>query len=452
MVAINATKIPLVCLFAYCRLAAAASAALDSKLPEGMPHATYAALLRGADGRVDADAMVIRLKELGVSTYYWLVWQSTDWEDLRTFLPKAGAAKIEVWPYLVPPSESPPNTQSYSEPFRLDYHRWAEEIARLSLEFPNLTAWVIDDFYANKALYTPGYLREMQARAHRVNPKPAFLPLMYFSEIDRQFVENYRDVIDGVVVAYPQDRDEIAHARAMLNDEVMVMPGQLRFPAAQQSVAGDFVRISQPAKVLPATRHVIRFRELDDFYGTTAGYHFKQFLVDDTVVWEQDAQGGGRSWQEVAVDVTPQVAGEKEVTLAFRLMEKKGVGNFPLRWRMTDLQGEGLEPAAGLDAPKQWHVERKGAFEAGFGDAIKAGGHSFRIPFVVMTAAQDVEFQLRHGDPVTPDRIAEWLRMCLECKRDGLCDGVVTYCLDLTPQSRNFGPARELFHRFTDVR
>ncbi|MCX5769046.1 MAG: hypothetical protein NTZ09_02050, partial [Candidatus Hydrogenedentes bacterium] len=392
MVEINARGIAAICLLAYGWLAGASGAA-EMRLPEDLGEAAYAALLRGADGRVDADAMVARLKDLGASTYYWLVWQSTDWEDLKSFLPKAAEAGIEVWPYLVPPSESPPNTTSYSEPFRLDYQRWAEEIAGLSLEFPNLAAWVIDDFYANKALYTPGYLRDMQARAHRVNPKLAFLPLMYFNEIDREFVEAYREVIDGVVVAYPQDRDEIAHARAMLNDEVMVMPGQLSFPAAQQSVAGDFVRISQAAKVLPADKHIIRFRELDDFYGTTAGYHFKQFLVDDTVVWEQDVQGGGRTWQEVAVDVTAQVAGKKAVTLAFQLMEKQGVGNFPVRWRMTDLQAEGVLLTAGLDAPKQWQVGRKGEFSAGFGDAIKEGGHSFRIPFVVMTAAQDVEFR-----------------------------------------------------------
>ena len=31
-----------------------------------------------------------------------------------------------------PPSESPPHTRQYSEPFQLDYQRWAAEIARLS--------------------------------------------------------------------------------------------------------------------------------------------------------------------------------------------------------------------------------------------------------------------------------------------------------------------------------
>jgi hypothetical protein len=124
--------------------------------------ADYDVELRRPDGRVDSDALVARLKELGVSTHYGLVWHgATDWDDLQLFLPKAAAAGIDVGVYPVPPSESPPQYGSQdSEPFRLDYRRWAEEIARLSLRHVNLTAWVIDDFYANHELFTPAYLRE----------------------------------------------------------------------------------------------------------------------------------------------------------------------------------------------------------------------------------------------------------------------------------------------------
>jgi hypothetical protein len=90
--------------------------------------ADYDAELRGADGRVDVEGMVKRLKELGVTTYYWLVWHArTDWDDLKLFLPKAAQANIAVWVYLVPPTESAPKYGDlYCEPFRLDYGRWAE--------------------------------------------------------------------------------------------------------------------------------------------------------------------------------------------------------------------------------------------------------------------------------------------------------------------------------------
>ena len=414
--------------------------------PSSRPHlASYAAALRLPDGHVDGNAMLARLTELGVTTYYWLIWRDTDWEDLQDFLPKAAAAGIEVWPYLVPPSESPPHTKCYSEPFRLDYQQWAGEIARLSLKHPNVTAWVIDDFYANKDLYTPEYVRGMQARAKALNPGLRFLPLMYFNEIDRSFAERYREVIDGVVIAYPQDREEIAQAGAILNDRMVVIPGQLRFPASESSHIGDFVTVSQEVRVVPGEQHLVRFRELDDFFGQTSGYHFKQVLIDNAVVWEQDAAGGEKTWQEVQVDVTEWVRDKTSVILAFRLTDKQPVGNFPLRWRIAGLQSETIRPKAPLEEPEEWTITRQGAFTAGFGDTLQRGGGTFHIPFIVMTAAQEVEFILRHGEPATPERMNDWLRMCLGGMHDGLCDGVVTYCLDLTPGNKNFDLAKTTY-------
>jgi hypothetical protein len=154
-------------------LCAVAQPALAQVRLPGQPNhsplhfADYDSEPRRADGHVDGDALLSRLKELHVTTYYWLVWHArTDWDDLKLFLPKAAEANIEVWVYLVPPTESPPKEGDlYSEPFRLDYGRWAEEIARLSLQHTNLTAWVIDDFYANHEFFTPAAVRDMQKRA-----------------------------------------------------------------------------------------------------------------------------------------------------------------------------------------------------------------------------------------------------------------------------------------------
>jgi hypothetical protein len=409
--------------------------------------ADYDAELRRPDGRVDVDAMAARLKELGVTSYYWLIWHAaTDWDDLKLFLPKAAQAGIAVTVYLVPPTESPPQYGSlYSEPFRLDYPRWAEEIARLSLQHPNLTSWVIDDFYANHAFFTPAYIREMQARAKKINPRLTFLPLMYYGEITHQFVEDYREVIDGVVVAYPQDREEIDRAWAFLNDAPVAMPGELSYPSGTPSKAGDFVMVSQTAKVLPAERCEIRFRDRDDFTGATAGYLFKQLLVDGEVVWEADVAGGTPAAQEVVVDVTKPVREKRSLTIAFRLLDKKGVSDFGVRWHVRGLRTTGLQLASDLTKPQVWQVSRQGAFETSFGNSPQKGERRFHIPFIVMTAASQEEFRLRHGDPPTPERIAEWLRMSLEAWRDGKCDGVVTYCLDKRPESQSYRLAQKLF-------
>jgi uncharacterized protein YfiM (DUF2279 family) len=416
----------------------------------GEHFADYDSELRRPDGRVDIEGMVTRLRELGVTTYYWLIWHApTDWDDLMLFLPKAGAAGINVWVYLVPPSESPPKYGSqYSEPFRLDYYRWAEEIAQLSLQHANLTAWVIDDFYANHQSFTPAYLREMQARAKRINPRLAFLPLMYFDEIRAKFAEEYREVIDGVVVAYLQDRDEMEWTWSVLNDAAVVPPSELSYPWNTPSKAGDFIMASQFAKVLAADRCIVAFRERDDFTGETAGYHFKQLLVDGAVVWEEDVAGGSPAWRKITVDVTKYTLGKTSVNIAFRLFDKQGVSNFGVRWHLSELRAENLRPGADLIEPDKWKTDRQGAFETGFGSEAKTGQRRFHIPFVSMTAGDQREFRQRHGDPATPERVAEYLRMSLQAWRDGNCDGVVTYCLDKRPQSRVFSLAKELFREF----
>jgi hypothetical protein len=276
----------------------------------------------------------------------------------------------------------------------------------------------------------------------------AFLPSMYFNEISPKFTEDYLEEIDGVVVAYLQDRDEIERTWAILNDATIAPPSELSYPYNTPSKAGDFVMVSQTAKVLSTDQYVITFRERDDFTGQTSGYHFKQLLVDGTVVWDQDVAGGSPTWRKITVDVTDQVRGKASVTIAFRLLDKKGVSNFGVRWRLTELQAEGLQLTVGITEPTKWHVDRQGAFETGFGEAPKAGRRRFHIPFVSMTAANQAEFRQRHGDPATPERVAEYLRTCLQAWQDGKCDGVVTYCLDKRPQSRTFPLIRDLFQQY----
>jgi hypothetical protein len=411
--------------------------------------ADYDAELRLPNGRVDTDRLISRLKELGATTYYWLIFHApTDWDDLKLFLPKAAKAKLEVWVYLVPPSESPPHTPLYSEPFRCNYERWAEEIARLSLRHRNLTAWVIDDFYSNHGVFTPAYVRQMQTHATRINPHLAFLPLMYFDEITRRFVEQYRETIDGVVVAYPQDRQEINDAWAILNDRAAVFPGQLDCPGGTPSSVGDFAAATISAKVLAGDRQVIRFGQQNDNAGQVTGYHFKQLLVDGEVVWEEDVGGKKPKQRKVSVDVSQFVHGKTNFNLTFRLFEKKPVYNFGVRWRFRDLQTEGLEPAADFREPQKWQASHRGGLEAGFGEALRPGKGQFHIPYVVMTAGSAEEFRLRHDDPASPQRMADWLRMCFEARRDGKCDGVVTYCLDKEAHSEFFPLAAKLFHEY----
>jgi hypothetical protein len=245
-----------------------------------------------------------------------------------------------------------------------------------------------------------------------------------------------------------QDREEIERTWALLNDAEVTAPGEFTYPWNEPSREGDFVMASQSAQVLPGGPCRLRFRERDDFTGPTAGYHFKQVLVDGTVAWEDDVAGGQPAWRPVDVDVTDRTRDRTNVTVAFRLLDKKGVSNFGVRWRLSALQADGLRPAADLSQPQKWTVSRRGAFETGFGGAVKKGQRRFHIPFISMTAGVASEFRQRHGDPATPQRIADQLRLSLQARRDGKCDGVVTYCLDKQPASQTFPLARQLFREF----
>lgn len=178
---------------------------------------TYAGVPRGKDRRVDVARLVGELGELKANTYSWLVHdRATDWDDLKLFLPLARKDGIRVWVTLVPPSESPPNNRMFSEPFQLDYERWAVEIARLSVVEPNLVAWSIDDFTHNLKFYTPEKLRGIVDGARKINPKLAFVPCCYLRGIKPEFVAEYRDSLDGLLFPYRSESGKIGLTDASL--------------------------------------------------------------------------------------------------------------------------------------------------------------------------------------------------------------------------------------------
>src|SRR6266480_2878248 len=104
--------------------------------------ATYCSAPRKADGRVDVDRLISELVESHANTYSFCIHRAvTDWDDLHLILRAARKKGIRIWASIVPPSESPPRTKLYAEPFKLDYQQWAVEFAKLSLQEPNLVGW-----------------------------------------------------------------------------------------------------------------------------------------------------------------------------------------------------------------------------------------------------------------------------------------------------------------------
>jgi len=155
--------------------------------------------------RVDIERLLNSLKEASINTYNFLIWHkpSTDYEDFVMFLEAALQEGIYVWVDITPPSE-PPNPP----PHGTDYVAWAVDFANLSLRFPNLVAFTIDDFDHNLEFFTPDYVKRMWEAFKAVNPRLAFIPTVYGGEqlarhlTYKEFVEKYGDYIDGILLPY----------------------------------------------------------------------------------------------------------------------------------------------------------------------------------------------------------------------------------------------------------
>ncbi len=437
-----------------CCLLLLGAAATVIAVPRSPIVGDYNAELRIPGGHhVDCPKLVERLSELGVNTYMWLIWHhANDWDDLHLFLPMAREAGIDVWVYLVPHSETPFDHAHfpYSEPFRLDYIRWAREIARLSLEHANLIGYVIDDFWYNfgpEDRFSVGYTREMVDAGKAINPKLKFYPLMYYRQFGLQFVEKLAPLIDGAVAAYPRDRAEIEQALTYLNDAYVIPAAiHISFPAATASVAGDRGMVRRILNVTDAATASISFHYQDSYDGVTEGYHILQVRVDDQVVWSEDA--GGHDDDYVTVDLTEAVAGQDRVTLAVGVYEQQGVSQYELEARFSDFSIRGLDAGqeAFLDADS-WRRDVTRSFEARVSPEVRGSG-AFSLPLIVMPSGDRGEYRNRWGVEPTAEILAEKIQMILEMAGEGRIEGMVTYCLHKREGSEDFDTLRNVYHRF----
>ncbi|ULQ52114.1 neutral/alkaline non-lysosomal ceramidase N-terminal domain-containing protein [Flavihumibacter fluvii] len=187
------------------------------------------------NGEVDGQKLVAQLKDIHANTYHWLAWgKQSDLAAFKKFIPLARNAGIKLWITLVPPSEAPPFARDFSEPYKLDYLKWAEELAKLSLQEPTLVAWSIDDFVHNLDLFTPAYMRKMIGKVRAINPKLAFIPCAYYEQVTPKFAVDYAEFMEGILFPYRNEsivanlddastaEAEITHIRALFAPGFMI--------------------------------------------------------------------------------------------------------------------------------------------------------------------------------------------------------------------------------------
>ena len=156
-----------------------------------------------------------------MKSYLYLVLHSprTDWVDFcDEFMPAAQAAGIDVWVYLVPPTEGGPTSpfgpgEGYSA--QAGYVRWAQEIAAQAVKYSRLRGFIMDDFNRNYATFTPYFVGSMMAKAHIICPRLAFQVVNYYRDITPLFVKKYANCIDGVIFPYTN-----LNSTAFLNGQI----------------------------------------------------------------------------------------------------------------------------------------------------------------------------------------------------------------------------------------
>jgi len=160
----------------------------------------YWGMIYKRDGSPDIDATLSLIKELGVNCYTYLIAYRSDKElsALSDFCSKAEKEGIEVWAYLVPPTEAP---KDYP-PFGLDYLKWAEAIANISLQHPNLTLWMIDDFDHNLSFFTLDYTRQIYEKSKGINPNLLFGVCVYHENLKKFADLGYLQYTDALLWGY----------------------------------------------------------------------------------------------------------------------------------------------------------------------------------------------------------------------------------------------------------
>jgi hypothetical protein len=157
---------------------------------------------------IDTPATIRRLRALHANTYQFLVQYPTDWQDLSAeFMPAAQRAGITVIAYLVPPSEcsssaSAPQSCDQYAPFRADYVAWGVAIAQLSVQYPALRGWTVDDMDTNLGLFTPAYVGAMNAAASAIQPELDLYLQLYWPSLSKSFFDRYTNTFDGVIMPY----------------------------------------------------------------------------------------------------------------------------------------------------------------------------------------------------------------------------------------------------------
>ena len=447
--------VPIVCLLVSLLAFPALAKAPPSRVTKPIL-GDFAGEIRRPDGHIDIDANIAALKAMSANTYFYLIWHKrTDWDDLPAFAAAARREGIDIWVYIIPWSETPLVKKSwgYSEPFRTDYIRWAEEIGRLSLEQPNIVGYVIDDFYTNTQpdRFSESYVEQMVSAGKRINPKLKFYPLVYFGQPWELFTERFGKLVDGVVAAYPKSRLQVGNALAYLNGQPHGVTATVELPRTS-SRPGDKGSVVTNLRVVdPANASVSFYWDSGD-HGENSGYHMAFVRVDGRLIWQTDtAEVAGDGGDHVVdLDLSRVVRRGDDVQIEIGIVERRGVSKYAVTARFDDIRLTGFDTRGEMVSERMWRKRVAGSFKVNIFPAASER-RELHLPMILMPAGESEQHEKRYPEAGSPRNIARKVAMSLDLVRDGRVEGVVTYCLPKEPRDPVYEAVRQEYRRAADA-
>lgn len=126
----------------------------------------------GRNGVPDVERTVAAMHDIGATAFYVHVKRQRDFDKAKSYLEKFKDTDIKTWIVT--------NGHCYGlEPYPKDCKSWAKEIATLSLTYPNLEAYTLDDYDPAKRSKTPDEIQSIIAEKNVINPELKIIPTFY---------------------------------------------------------------------------------------------------------------------------------------------------------------------------------------------------------------------------------------------------------------------------------
>lgn len=135
---------------------------------------------------------------------------------------------------------------------------------------------------------------------------------------------------------------------------------ELFVPAYTSTTPGSYASISQTADVTTPGEHILDLKLRTNFTYTHANYHYFEVLVNNELVYKEDAVSAGSSWRDLSLDVTAAVGTSQQANVELRLYEERAVAQHPVSVRFDQITLSGTDLNGAVDQPGIWTEDAGG--------------------------------------------------------------------------------------------